>query len=155
MRPSSDSADGLVSGESTLVTPKPAWVIKVMRTNGEKIFINLCEHGDIPQAAVSMGYNKWPFMVLTPVRTVQDEKGESTDRGSVNADKKSTEISIYDAVVNPAVIQLGAKEPAAKDAVSIISSKRQSTRLIWYPSDLSPSTAAAAKEFRRRAGVRV
>lgn len=99
-----------------LVTPKPAWVIKVLRTNGEKIFINLCEHPDIPQTAITMGYSKWPFMVLTPVRTCQDDK--ATDEGGSSVADKKTEISIYDAVVNPAVVVLGGKEPAAKDAVS-------------------------------------
>lgn len=110
-------ADGDVNLDGSgdhLVTPKPAWVIKVLRTNGEKIFINLCEHPDIPQTAITMGYSKWPFMVLTPVRTCQDEKGGDEAAGS----GKSTEISIYDAVVNPAVVVLGGKEPAAKDAVS-------------------------------------
>eukprot|EP01031_Cornospumella_fuschlensis_P030292 gene30292-36604_t len=30
--------------EGEVIVPKPAWVIKVLRTNGEKVFVNLCEH---------------------------------------------------------------------------------------------------------------
>jgi hypothetical protein len=56
------------------VLPKPGWVIKALRTgNGkDKIFINLCEHPNCPNMPVSIGYNKWPFMVVAPPRTIAD-----------------------------------------------------------------------------------
>jgi hypothetical protein len=107
-----DSEEGDAPSSSTfIITPKPAWVVKVLRSNGEKIFINLCEHSDIPmmQLALNLGFNKWPFMILTPARTIQEEK--SGDDGNV-------EVSIYDAIVNPSVVNICAKDPQAKDAVS-------------------------------------
>lgn len=106
-----DSEDNEAPSTSTFnITPKPAWVVKVLRNNGEKIFINLTEHPDIPmmQLALNLGYNKWPFMIITPARTLHEEKGE----------EGNAEVSIYDAVVNPAVVNICAKDPQAKDAVS-------------------------------------
>ena len=100
------------SASTFIITPKPAWVVKVLRLNGEKIFVNLTEHPDIPmmQLVLNLGFNKWPFMIMTPARTRTEDKGG--DEGG--------EISIYDAVVNPAVVQICAKDPQAKDAVSLI-----------------------------------
>jgi hypothetical protein len=60
-----------------------------------------------------MVVNFRPFMVLTPVRTIQD--GDKGDEKS--SSPKSSEVSVYDAVVSPSVITLGAKDPGAKDAV--------------------------------------
>ncbi len=99
------------SGAEYVITPKPAWVIKVLRGNTEKIFVNLCEHNDIPFTPVtlSLGYNKWPFMILTPARTIVEEK----DDGG--------EITVYDAVVNPQVVAHCHKDAQAKDAVSSLS----------------------------------
>jgi hypothetical protein len=103
------------SASTFLITPKPAWVVKVLRNNGEKIFVNLCEHPDIPmlQLALNLGFNKWPFMIITPARTLQDGKGGG-DGEDANMD-----ISIYDAVVNPAVVNICAKDPQAKDATCL------------------------------------
>ena len=28
--------------------PEPGWVIKLLRVAGEKIFVNLCEHAEVP-----------------------------------------------------------------------------------------------------------
>ena len=107
-----DSEEGESPSTSTFtITPKPAWVVKVLRNNGEKIFVNLCEHQDIPmmQLALNLGFNKWPFMILTPARTIREEKED-----------ESMEISIYDAIVNPAVVSICNKDPQAKDAVMFL-----------------------------------
>jgi hypothetical protein len=92
-----------------VVVPKPGWVIKVYRTNREKLFINLCEHSEVPMVplVLSLGYNKWPFMVLSAPRTIVD--GKDGDGG---------EVTVYDAVVNPAVVVHCNKDVQAKDAVS-------------------------------------
>lgn len=86
-----------------VVVPKPGWVIKVFRTAGEKLFINLCEHSEVPNVplVLSLGYNKWPFMVLTPARVIPDGGGD---------------VTVYDAVVNPAVVVQCNKDNTAKDA---------------------------------------
>jgi hypothetical protein len=89
------------------VTPAPGFVIKVLRTNGEKVFVNLCEAGEVPMMNLTIGYSKWPFMILTPSRTIQEEKESA---GS------AAEISVYDAIVNPAVLVTCGKNPEAKDA---------------------------------------
>lgn len=93
------------SGNDVIVVPKPGWVIKVFRTNGEKIFINLCEHSEVPHVplVLSLGYNKWPFMVLTPSRSIADGEGKA-------------HVDVYDAVVNPQVVTLCNKDNQAKDA---------------------------------------
>ncbi len=119
-----DSEDGndAPSTSTFVITPKPAWVVKVLRTNGEKIFVNLCEHSDIPMMQLALlcahsaiqimtldlhlGFNKWPFMILTPARAIHEDKEDG-----------NVEVSIYDAVVNPAVVNICAKDPQAKDAV--------------------------------------
>jgi hypothetical protein len=109
-----DSEEGDAPSSSTFViTPKPAWVVKVLRSNGEKIFINLCEHSDIPmmQLALNLGFNKWPFMILTPARTIAEGKG---------GEDGNVDVSIYDAIVNPSVVNICAKDPQAKDAVSFL-----------------------------------
>lgn len=98
-----------VSAAEFPVVPSPGFVIKVLRTNGEKIFVNLCEAAEVPMMNVSIGFNKWPFMIMTPVRTIQEEKEGSGG---------SAEISVYDAIVNPAVLVTCGKNPEAKDAVS-------------------------------------
>lgn len=97
-----------ISAAEFPVVPSPGFVIKVLRTNGEKIFVNLCEAAEVPMMNVSIGFNKWPFMIMTPVRTIQEEKEGSSG---------STEISVYDAIVNPAVLVTCGKNPEAKDAV--------------------------------------
>lgn len=93
-----------------VITPKPAWVIKVLRSNGEKIFINLCEHTDIPATplVMNLGFNKWPFMIVTPARTIKEDK------------ESNSETSVYDAIVAPSVITICGRDPPAKEAVSII-----------------------------------
>eukprot|EP01033_Poteriospumella_lacustris_P009641 gene9641-6897_t len=96
-----------VSAAEFPVVPSPGFVIKVLRTNGEKIFVNLCEAAEVPMMNVSIGFNKWPFMIMTPVRTIQEEKEGSGG---------SAEISVYDAIVNPAVLVTCGKNPEAKDA---------------------------------------
>jgi hypothetical protein len=89
-----------------ILTPKPAWVIKVLRSSGDKIFINMTENEQVPYHApsLSLGFNKWPFMVLSPSRSLR-----GTDDG---------EVAIYDSIVHPQAIALCAKDTAAKDAVS-------------------------------------
>ena len=127
-----------------IITPKPAWVVKVLRLNGEKIFVNLTEHPDIPmmQLALNLGYNKWPFMIMTPARTRTEDKGG--DEGG--------EISIYDAVVNPAVVQICTKDPQAKDAVSLIffspCRHNQLNEFVWSL-DLSSHYALIEEKVRR------
>lgn len=97
-----------LAGNEFLVVPNPGFVIKVLRMNGEKIFVNVCEAVEVPMMNISIGFNKWPFMILTPVRTILEDK-----EGSGNAN----EASVYDAIVNPAVIVTCNKNPDAKDAV--------------------------------------
>lgn len=97
-----------MSGGEHAITPKAGWVIKVLRSNGEKIFINLCEHVDIPATplVLNLGFNKWPFMIVTPARTIMEDKDSTS------------EISVYDAVVAPSVVTICGKDPQAKEAVS-------------------------------------
>ena len=85
---------------------------KVLRKTGEKIFVNLSESDSLPYTNPHLGYNKWPFIVLTPARTLNEDKDKDKEKDS------DTEVSVYDAVVNPQVIALGVKDAAAKDAVS-------------------------------------
>jgi hypothetical protein len=101
------------------ITPSPGFVIKVLRTNGEKIFINLCESIEVPMMNVSIGYSKWPFMILTPMRTIIDEKESTTSSNNNNNNNSATnvvEMSVYDAIVNPAVITTCQKNAEHKDA---------------------------------------
>lgn len=57
--------------------------------------------------SMSIGYNKWPFLLLSPARTIVEEKEGSS--GTV-------EISVYDAIVNPQVVAITQKNAEAKDA---------------------------------------
>lgn len=93
-----------------VATPRPGWVLKVVRTNGEKIFINLCEHSDVPmvQLTLNLGFNKWPFMILTPARSIIEDK-----------EGGNSEVTVYDAVVNPGVVSLCNKDPQAKEAACL------------------------------------
>lgn len=102
----SDQLSPLPSGDGHLITPSPGIVIKVLRSTGEKIFINLCEHEEIPQSNIGINYNKWPFIVLTPARFTIDEKSEGVG------------INVYDAIVHPNVVTLLNKDYNAKDHVS-------------------------------------
>jgi hypothetical protein len=105
-----DGADSLPSMSDIIAKPTAQWVIKALRASGEKIFINLCDHPDVPmvQVTLNLGYNKWPFMILTPARTIVE-------------DKDGGDVTVYDAVVNTGVIAMCNKDPSAKDAVSFIS----------------------------------
>jgi hypothetical protein len=88
-----DTDDQMVS-----IMPIPGWVIKCMRTNGEKIFINVCQSSEVPNIALSatLGYNKWPFILLVSCRTIPDH----------TYDQELMEVSVYDAIVNTAVVQM-------------------------------------------------
>eukprot|EP01039_Chlorochromonas_danica_P007195 gene7195-7962_t len=92
-------------GGETSILPRPGWVIKVFRTTGEKVFINLCEHAEVPNTplVLSLGYNKWPFMVLSGPRQLVEDPNQPT-------------VALYDAVVHPAVIAHCQKDSQAKDA---------------------------------------
>lgn len=43
-------------GPPGVLLPSPGWVIKVLRLNGEKVFINLCHHQEVPAVPVTLGY---------------------------------------------------------------------------------------------------
>lgn len=92
-------------GVETSILPRPGWVIKVFRTTGEKVFINLCEHAEVPNTplVLSLGYNKWPFMVLSGPRQLLEDANQPT-------------VTLYDAVVHPAVVAHCQKDSQAKDA---------------------------------------
>ena len=103
------------------ITPSPCFVVKIIRSNGEKLFVNLCEHANIPMVepvrcmkGEVLGFNKWPFMVLTPARYITEESNEDSGRKS----SMQADIAVYDAVISSEAAALTATEPAAKDAVS-------------------------------------
>lgn len=141
-----DSEDGndAPSTSTFVITPKPAWVVKVLRTNGEKIFVNLCEHSDIPmmQLALNLGFNKWPFMILTPARAIHEDKEDG-----------NVEVSIYDAVVNPAVVNICAKDPQAKDAVRAHINYQRSYLKFFI--DLFKNYEIIKEEIWRRSSIRI
>lgn len=37
--------------------PEPGWVIKFLRLNGEKLFVNLCEHAEVPSTPMDLRYS--------------------------------------------------------------------------------------------------
>mmetsp|Transcript_21067 Transcript_21067/g.30190 ORF Transcript_21067/g.30190 Transcript_21067/m.30190 type:complete len:798 (-) Transcript_21067:18-2411(-) len=84
--------------------PVPGWVIKVLRVNGEKLFVNLCSHDEVLATPVSIGFNKWPHMLLFPMRTISD--------GGV-------EVCVYDVIISSQSGEVCARDPKAKDAACL------------------------------------
>jgi hypothetical protein len=101
----------------------PGWVIKFLRITGEKIFINLCEHAEVPSTPINLRYsvmlkcfcylmivstlsssNNWPFIVLSPGRNVSDTNGE---------------FLVYDAIISSQSYETCISDPIAKDTVSV------------------------------------
>lgn len=87
-----------------------------------KIFVNFCEHPDVPAAPVMIGiYNKWPLMLLTSYRSLCDDKPDRKSAGArdseTNGNSSGGEVAVYDAVVHPSVMLLCNKDNNAKDNV--------------------------------------
>ncbi len=82
------------------ISPSPCFVIKTKRESGIKVFINVCEHVEVPSVVSSLGLLKanrhWPAIASSPARLEIGHKD----------DKDEGEVWLYDVVVNPSVIQL-------------------------------------------------
>ena len=60
------------------VTPNPWFVIKVIRKDTRaKVFINVCEHSDVPITNAVRGTSKWPYIMSSPGRIYLDTKENS------------------------------------------------------------------------------
>merc|ERR1719329_377593 len=88
-----------------MVTPVPGWVLKVLRTNGDKILVNICSHSDIPTFPVPRGFDKWPPMIVNAARSI--------------CEGTSQELTVYDATVNTEVIKMSNDDPAIKEATCL------------------------------------
>jgi hypothetical protein len=101
-----DSDPEIISGDNTgetgyMISPTPGFVIKTKRKQGDKVFINVCEHYDIPTVSTAIGTLKsnlkWPAMITSPGRTFKDEDKE---KGKIES------AVLYDVVVHPSVLLL-------------------------------------------------
>jgi hypothetical protein len=107
------------------IMPTPGFVIKTRRVNsGEKIFINVCEHPDVPATASSglMGVGaSWPYMISSPGRL------ECSHNQSKSAKKE--DVWVYDVVVNPSVVSIAnddniaTRDLVCKEAIKHISKR--------------------------------
>ena len=103
--------------ESVTITPTPGFVIKTKKKSGEKVFINVCEHNNIPAVSTAIGTlktnTKWPSMLSSSARSFQDEE-----------DKKgrSDNATIFDVAVNPSVLELSNRDEslATRDLVQYL-----------------------------------
>jgi hypothetical protein len=59
------------------ISPKPAFVIKVKKLGGKKLFINVCYHQAIPASDKKRGHRLNPIVVLGNERTSADKNGET------------------------------------------------------------------------------
>jgi hypothetical protein len=83
------------------------FVIKTKNKKAEKVFINVCEHYDIPTVSTAIGTLKsnvkWPAMITSPGRAFKDKDDDGKDG---KGDKKSESAILYDVVVHPSVLLL-------------------------------------------------
>ena len=90
-----------VVDQSYSIIPMPGFVVKV-KSNDEKIFINICSHGDIPNlysnssGTGATNPDKWPYMISSPMREEIDS--EKSKNGGIDS------ITIYDVIMNPTVV---------------------------------------------------
>lgn len=88
--------------EGYSVSPIPGFVIKTKKlSSGEKIFVNVCEHNDIPSMplknlAAVRGQPRWPIMVCVGPRVESDDKGAGKlSKGKGERGEKETEKSPF------------------------------------------------------------
>lgn len=86
------SAQNNIQSEKITVKPTPGFVIKTRRESGIKVFVNVCEHEEVPIPEKKKGHKKWPVMVLGGIF-----------RESV--DKAAETCLVLDVIVNPSIIQ--------------------------------------------------
>eukprot|EP00604_Paraphysomonas_vestita_P004119 CAMPEP_0174821854 /NCGR_PEP_ID=MMETSP1107-20130205/10470_1 /TAXON_ID=36770 /ORGANISM="Paraphysomonas vestita, Strain GFlagA" /LENGTH=521 /DNA_ID=CAMNT_0016039357 /DNA_START=441 /DNA_END=2006 /DNA_ORIENTATION=- len=86
------AAQNLGPSDKITVKPTPGFVIKTRRESGIKVFVNVCEHEEVPIPEKKKGHKKWPVMVLGGVF-----------RESV--DKAAETCLVLDVIVNPSIIQ--------------------------------------------------
>ncbi len=86
--------------------PIPGFVIKTKKSTGEKVFVNVCEHPDVPNLTISMGTVKtnvkWPIILSSAPRM---EKLENKSSGKDGATKEE-DYCIFDVVVSPSVLRM-------------------------------------------------
>lgn len=91
------------------IMPIPGFVIKTKRVSGEKVFVNICEHSDVPAVSTSMGTIKsnlkWPIIISSGKRT---ESG--VDEKSSRKTGKEEEFIVYDIIVNPSVLLMSSAD---------------------------------------------
>jgi hypothetical protein len=84
--------NALEPGDKITIKPTAGFVIKTRREGGMKVFINVCEHEEVPIPEKKRGHKKWPVMVLGGVW-----------RESV--DKSAETCQVLDVIVSPTVMQ--------------------------------------------------
>lgn len=87
---STENAGALVSAPEPIQL-NPGFVIKSKRVNGQKVFINVCDHPNIPPPTKKRGHKKWPVFVLSP-------------SCKVSVDKHAEECHVLDVCVHPTVM---------------------------------------------------
>lgn len=89
------SNEGSDSTKSTstagkMVTPTPGFILKTRRSDGSKVFVNICSHAEVPTANAFKGSARWPFMLASTCRSFGDQ---------------SSLAFVYDIVVNSSVLK--------------------------------------------------